>query len=68
MVQKGVSHAIIGELNENSEVDWYLQAKLAYNKRFGAKAISDTNDEVTRIRLMQYRGFSTDQIMTLANQ
>ena len=57
LVQKGVSHAIIGELNENDDVDWYLQAELAYNKRFRAKAITDNKDKAKHIRFMQYRGF-----------
>jgi regulatory protein len=32
--QKGVCATIINELNKNHEIDWYLQAELAYNKRF----------------------------------
>ena len=31
---KGVCVTIINELNKNHEIDWYLQAELAYNKRF----------------------------------
>ncbi len=32
--QKGVSSQIINQLHKNAEIDWYLQAELAYNKRF----------------------------------
>ena len=32
--QKGIGSNIINKLNENGEIDWYLQAELAYNKRF----------------------------------
>jgi len=33
--QKGVCSTIIQQLQNNCEIDWYLQAELAYNKRFG---------------------------------
>jgi len=32
--QKGVCSIIIQQLKKNCEIDWYLQAELAYNKRF----------------------------------
>jgi len=34
---------IIQELRESCEIDWYLQAQLAYNKRFGDKLAIDDN-------------------------
>lgn len=64
---QGVNHEIITELNKNDEIDWYLQAELAYNKRFGTNTISDQKDKAKRIRFLQYRGFSTDQIMAVLN-
>lgn len=67
--QKGVCSNIIQELQKNCEIDWYLQAELAYNKRFG-EIEKDTfqNDQkakAKRIRFLQYRGFSTDEIFTV---
>jgi regulatory protein len=41
--QKGVCATIIQKLRESYEIDWYLQAELAYNKRFGEKCASDGN-------------------------
>jgi len=32
-------------LRESCEIDWYLQAELAYNKRFSAKHSVDKNTE-----------------------
>ncbi|MGB0936633.1 MAG: regulatory protein RecX [Colwellia sp.] len=32
--QKGVCSTIIQKLQKNCEIDWYVQAELAYNKRF----------------------------------
>ncbi len=62
--QKGVCSTIIQQLHKNCEIDWYLQAELAYNKRFGIKNIEDNKDKAKRIRFLQYRGFSTDEILT----
>ncbi|SEK64965.1 regulatory protein [Colwellia chukchiensis] len=65
LVQKGVSENIAQELARNYQIDWYLQAELAYNKRFGASLIKDQKDKAKRLRFMQQRGFSLDEIMTL---
>ncbi len=65
--QKGVSSTIIQQLHKNCEIDWYLQAELAYNKRFGIKTIEDKKDRAKRIRFLQYRGFSVDEILTALN-
>jgi regulatory protein len=32
--QKGVCSTIIQQLQNNCEIDWYLQAELEYNKAF----------------------------------
>jgi hypothetical protein len=34
-------------LRESCEIDWYLQAQLAYNKRFGTKHSVEENTECT---------------------
>ena len=85
--QKGVCSTIINELNKNDEIDWYLQAELAYNKRFSTPLVDyyvhendDRNalsknkayqaavkEKAKRMRFLQYRGFSPDQIMTVLN-
>jgi len=63
--QKGVSRSIISLIAENQEIDWYHLAKNTYLKRFGEREIVDQRDKAKRIRFMQYRGFSTDQIMSV---
>ena len=65
LAEKGVCSSIIIELNKNQQIDWYLQAELAYNKRFGESEIKDQKDQAKRIRFMQYRGFSSDETMPL---
>ncbi len=75
--QKGVCATIIQKLRESCEIDWYLQAELAYNKRFGEKCASDVDSsnkldkkaaqraKAKRIRFLQYRGFSIDEILSV---
>ena len=63
--QKGVSAALIKTLGQEQDIDWYHQAELAYNKRFALKEIKDQKDKAKRIRFLQYRGFSIDEIMAV---
>jgi len=69
--QKGVCSTIIQQLQKNCEIDWYLQAELAYNKRFGESRVNDSQttqkEQAKIIRFLQYRGFSTDEIFALVN-
>jgi len=67
--QKGVCSTIIQQLQNNCEIDWYLQAELAYNKRFGEHEKKDFHqkEKAKRIRFLQYRGFSTDEIFSILN-
>jgi regulatory protein len=69
--QKGVCSTIIQQLQNNCEIDWYLQAELAYNKRFGEIIVVGAHErqkeKAKRIRFLQYRGFSTDEIFALIN-
>ena len=75
--QKGVCATIIQKLRESCEIDWYLQAELAYNKRFGDKCAVDDNsenqldrkaaqkDKAKKIRFLPYRGYSSDEIFAV---
>jgi len=69
--QKGVCSTIIQQLQNNCEIDWYLQAELAYNKRFGESKVAAPpacqKDKAKRIRFLQYRGFSSDEIFSIIN-
>lgn len=69
--QKGVCSTIVQNLQNNCEIDWYLQAELAYNKRFDEIREKDAQErqkeKAKRIRFLQYRGFSTDEIFALVN-
>ncbi len=60
--QKGVNSSIISAALQEQDIDWYLQAELAYAKKFGERIINDQKDKAKRIRFLQYRGFSHDEI------
>ena len=65
--QKGITSNQISEVDEEQATDLYLQAELAYIKKFVNKDIADQKDKAKRIRFLQYRGFSTDEIMSVIN-
>jgi regulatory protein len=69
--QKGVCSIIIQKLRKNCEIDWYLQAELAYNKRFGERWVKEPKqtqkDQTKKIRFLQYRGFSQDEIFAVVS-
>jgi regulatory protein len=69
--QKGVCSIIIQELRNNCEIDWYLQVELAYNKRFSESRVKDPKqaqkEQAKKIRFLQYRGFSHDEIFSVVN-
>ncbi|ALO33979.1 hypothetical protein CMT41_04000 [Colwellia sp. MT41] len=65
------------KLAESCEIDWYLQAELAYNKRFGAKySIDETIKSkldkkavqkqcAKKKRFLQYRAYVRDNIFAV---
>lgn len=78
--QKGVCTTIIQNLRKSCEIDWYLQAELAYNKRFAINDSADINLDDSldkkpsksllknikpRKFILQYRDFSTDEIIAV---
>ncbi|WP_372766954.1 regulatory protein RecX [Pseudoalteromonas sp.] len=61
--QKGVSADLVQTIVEELEIDWYLQAQSAYNKKFTNTSSSlDFKEKAKRIRYMNYRGFNHEQI------
>lgn len=65
--QKGLANDIISEIYQHQSVDWFAQAKLAYQKRFADTPISDQKDKAKRIRFLQSRGFDYEQISATLN-
>ncbi|WP_206483813.1 regulatory protein RecX [Thalassotalea sp. G2M2-11] len=65
--QKGVNSSIIALAEEQTDIDWYHQARQSYLKKFNGSDIKDQKDKAKRIRFLQYRGFSTDEIFSVLN-
>lgn len=65
MSSKGVSDEVIRGVYQEFNYDWYSQAKEAYQKKYANTQILDNKDRAKRIRFLQYRGFSFDEIQTV---
>lgn len=65
MASKGVSDEVIQGIYQEFEYDWYKQAKQTYHKKYANTEIVDNKDKAKRIRFLQYRGFSFDEIQTV---
>lgn len=65
--QKGLDSPTILLAKQEQSVDWYQQAALAYTKRFGISPVFDNKERAKRIRFLQYRGFSSDEIIAALN-
>jgi len=65
--QKGIASDVYLPVLEEQTIDWYLQASLAYNKRFGTNEIKDQKDKAKRLRFLQYRGYSVDECLAALN-
>ena len=65
--QKGISSAQINALHTEQVVDWTAQAALVYQKKYANKNIDGQKEKAKRVRYLQSRGFSHDEIMTVLN-
>ncbi|GAA6206245.1 MULTISPECIES: regulatory protein RecX [Thalassotalea] len=68
LAQKGVSSRDINAAAQALEINWYHQVEVVYKKRFNHAPITEQKDKAKRIRFLQYRGFSTDEIFTVINE
>lgn len=60
--QKRLDEDCLNQSLGENEVDWFELACATYDKRFGDKPIADMKDKAKRLRFMQYRGFSMDEV------
>ncbi len=65
--QKGLANDIIAEVYQSQQIDWFMQAQQAYEKRFPDSEIADAKAKAQRIRFLQYRGFDFEQIAAVLN-
>jgi regulatory protein len=63
--QKGVSKELISMLLDASDSQWWDLAREVRARRFGGELPESPREKAKQIRFLQYRGFSSDQIMAL---
>jgi regulatory protein len=63
--QRGIEGALIQELLWHAEIDWHELLQQLYRRRYGDSAPADQKERAKRLRFLQYRGFSFDQIRQL---
>jgi regulatory protein len=63
---RGVAEELISaklrQAEEEGEVDWFKGAAAVYSKKYGGRPIEGVKERAKRMRFLQYRGFSHDQI------
>lgn len=62
---KGIAGDIIQALQSEQDVDWYQQAADTYQKKFKNPDIKEDKEKAKRMRFLQYRGFTMDEILTV---
>lgn len=60
--RKGVSPTCYEAVVENLAVDWFDLARRAAAKRFGGGGAEDSRERSSRVRFLQYRGFTHEEI------
>jgi len=64
---KGVSEAIINQVFDECDVDWFEHAKDVALRKFGISDADTLKEKAKRYRFMEYRGFDSDQISYALN-
>lgn len=62
MKMKGVHDAIVSQMMEEDETDWYEHAREVARRKFGNSEMDTPKEKARRFRFMQYRGFDFEQI------
>ena len=60
--QKGIAAELIQQHIDNNDEQWLILAQTVHDKKFGDNLTTSPAERAKRIRFMQYRGFSSEQI------
>ncbi len=63
--QKGIASDIERLAYQDEAVDWFELVEQTYLKKYGETAVTDPKDKAKRIRFLQSRGFSYDEIASV---
>lgn len=64
----GIAEEIIDSVLKNSEALWLEKLSEIYKKKFKNKPIENATERAKRIRFLQYRGFTFEQINKIIDQ
>ena len=59
---RGAESTLIDQLLNEVDIDWFELAKITAQQKFGNNHNVDAKEKAKRMRFLQYRGFSFDQI------
>ena len=62
--QREVEEGLIGEALAEAGIDWWALAEEVVQRRFGAEAPADFKEKAKRMRFLQQRGFTFEQIQS----
>ncbi len=64
--ERGIDDSLISaslrQAEAAGEIDWFERAEAVYARKFGNRPIADIKERAKRLRFMQYRGFTHEQI------
>jgi len=64
--ERGIDDSLISaalrQAETEGEIDWFERAEAVYARKFGNRPIADIKERAKRLRFMQYRGFTHEQI------
>ncbi|WP_370978997.1 regulatory protein RecX [Agaribacterium sp. ZY112] len=69
LLSKGVSDNLVDDGLREADVDWFDVARRLVARKYGEHSVSDigAKEKAKRIRFLQYRGFSMDEIVAVLN-
>lgn len=59
---KGIASAIVEQVLEEEEVDWFEQARELAERKYAGRPVTDMKEKAKRVRHLQGRGFGFDEI------
>lgn len=62
LCERGIDKEMANQTINQCEVDWFALAKEVTKTKYGEELVADNRDKAKRMRFLQYRGFTYDQI------
>ncbi len=63
--ERGVDETLVSQYLHADDEIWQQILEQQYTKKYGNRPVEDYSDKARRIRFLQYRGFSLDQVYSI---